>query len=176
MPEAARACKNWKTRAICARIPSRMALLEEWILPGPVDSALSARIAGVLRRVLPESIARSLPVEGETLRVFVQVPSDALVKVALHLDEPLDHFDGWDWRAEIDALDEGDTYALCVECALKVPETFESEDDADEVPILSVYSKDGDNMAGWPVAFVLASRLAYELGAREPEGEPEVLN
>ena len=150
-----------------------MALLEEWILPSPVDPALSARIEGMLCLVLPEPIARSVTIEDDALRVIVRVASGDLEALALRFDEPLDHFDGWDWRDEIDALAEGATYTLCVECMSKVPETFESGEletaGEEELPILSVYSKDGDNLAAWPVAFVLASRLARELGAREPE-------
>jgi hypothetical protein len=152
-----------------------MALLEEWILPGPINDVLAAKVDGVLRKVLPESLERSVPVEDAIVRIVVRVPHAELEALALRLDAPLDHFDGWEWREEIDALESGDVYTLWVECARKVPETFEASGGAGEgagegeLPILSVYSKDGDNMAGWPVAFVLASRLARELGGWEPE-------
>jgi hypothetical protein len=53
----------------------------------------------------------------------------------------------------------------------KVPETFDWLDEQ-ELPILSVYSKDADNRAAWPAAFVLAARLAKELGAVEPDEYP----
>jgi hypothetical protein len=86
----------------------------------------------------------------------------------------LSHFDGWEWEDEIDPLDEGEAYELRVELVNKVPETFTAGPDPEaELPILSVYSKDGDNLAAWPAAFVLAARLAHELGAVEPEDVPD---
>jgi hypothetical protein len=151
-----------------------MALLEEWILPGPVETALSARIEDVLRALLPAPLERSVRLDDGTLVVLVRVPRGDLEALALRLDEPLDHFDGWDWRDEIDDLEEGGTYALRVECASKTPETFGASEE--ELPVLSVYSKDGDNLAAWPVAFVLAARLAHEVGAWEPEENADVLN
>ncbi len=147
-----------------------MALLEEWVLPGPVTVETVTRVEEALRAAVPQEFDRTVSTDEGSVWVEVRVGEDDLEDLARHLDAPLSHFDGWEWEDEIDPLDEGDTYALRVELVNKVPETFTAEA---ELPILSVYSKDGDNLAAWPAAFVLASRLAHELGAVEPEDVPD---
>ena len=144
-----------------------MALLEEWILTDRVDTALCARVTRIVSELLPK-VERTVVLDDGFLHVDVMVPRDALDDLATRLDEPLDQFSGWNWREEIDDLEEGDVYAIRVEVVEKVPETFES--DERELSVLSVYSKDRDNLAAWPVAFILAARLAHELGAQTPEG------
>lgn len=143
-----------------------MALLEEWILTDRVDAALCARVARIVSELLPK-VEQTVVFDDGFLHVDVMIPRDALDDLATRLDEPLDHFSGWSWREEIDDLEEGEVYAIRVEMVEKVPETFES--DERELSVLSVYSKDRDNLAAWPVAFVLAARLAHELGAQTPE-------
>ncbi len=147
-----------------------MALLEEWILPVEVDKKLQRSIESLAGEILPEGIEWiAVTSKANVVTFTAHVPVDDLEALALDLDEPLEHFHGWAWQEEIDAI-EGDAYELKVECRLKTPETFASDA---ELPILSVYSKEGHNLAAWPAAFVLTARLAHELGATEPTPAPE---
>lgn len=144
-----------------------MALLEEWILPVEIDKKLQRSIERFAERLLPEGVEWGAASKGHVVTFTAHVPVDELEAFAIELDEPLEHFEGWDWRDEIDGI-EGDAYELRVECCQKFPETFSSEE---TLPILSVYSKEGHNLAAWPAAFVLTARLAHELGATEPDAD-----
>lgn len=155
--------------------PIAMALLEEWVLPAAVTPDLKVRVTGTLRNFVDQRFNPSVVADGESFRVTVRVRSDNLIEFAQTLERPLSFFDGWDWEEEIDPLEDGDTYEFRVELVNKVPETFDWLDEK-ELPILSVYSKDGDNHAGWPAAFVLAARLAHEMGAVEPDHYPRQPN
>jgi hypothetical protein len=159
-------------------------MLEEWILPGPVTPGLAARVTEILKEVVAARFAREVTWHedrteaGEVLgwlNATVRAGEDDIHDLARELDRPLDYFDGWDWEDEIDPLDDDEAkkYALVIELMNKVPETFDSGRGEPELPILSVYAKEGDNLAGWPAAFVLAARLAHELGAVEPESLPD---
>lgn len=142
-----------------------MAMLEEWILPRPVTPALALELEDVLDGFVDEAFRPTVTAQGARLLVDVVVPEEELEAFALTLDAPLGRFEGWDWEEEIDPLEDRDQYELRVELVNKVPETF---GDGGERPILSVYSKDADNRAGWPVAFILAARLAEALDAEQP--------
>lgn len=146
-----------------------MAMLEEWVLPRPVSDSLVVQLEQAVHDVIDESFEPTIVREGPFVYVTVRAAFDDLCALAEWLDQPLHHFDGWDWEDELDALDDEDEpYLLRVELVNKAPETF-TPLDAQELPILSVYSKDGNNHAAWPVAFVFAARLAKELGAVEPD-------
>ena len=143
-----------------------MALLEEWILPIEVDKKLQRSIERIAEQLLTEGIEWSAATSKYDVVTFTaHVPTEELEALALELDEPVGHFEGWDWQEEIDEIEEH-AYELRVECRRKIPETFSSDE---ELPILSVYSKEGHNLAAWPAAFVLTARLAHELGATEPD-------
>lgn len=144
-----------------------MALLEEWILPVEVDKKLQRSIEGLAERLLPEGVEWSASFKDGKVTFTAQVTAHDLEDLATELDEPIEQFEGWDWQDEIDEVD-GDTYELRLECQQKTPETFAADE---ELPILSVYSKEGNNLAAWPVAFVLTARFAHELGATEPDEE-----
>jgi len=145
-------------------------LLEEWILPVEVDKKLQRSIERVAEQLLTEGIEWSAATSKHNVVTFTaHVPVDELEALALELDEPLEFFEGWDWQEEIDAI-EGGAYELKVLCCQKIPETFASDE---ELPILSVYSKEGHNLAAWPAAFVLTARLAHELGATEPDADED---
>lgn len=145
-----------------------MAVLEEWIVAEPIDEKLVARIELVLSKILPKEVERTISIAENSLFIDVSVLEDDLLDLATQLDSPLYHFIGsWDWKKEIDELEEGDTYVLRVEVMRKHPETLGGDGDDSFYSVLSVYSKDADNNAGWPAAFVLASRIAYELGASD---------
>jgi len=156
-----------------------MALLEEWILSERVNEALRLRVENALTNILPEGALGTARIEAAFLYADVTVKAGDLIELGETLDAPLRHFEGWEWEKEIDPVDNdaAAAYALRVEIVEKQPETFEPDDGA-KLTILSVYSKDANNLAGWPVAFVLAARLAKELGGREPDEDPspEVLN
>lgn len=145
-----------------------MALLEEWILPVEVDKKLQRSIERFAEQLLPEGVEWGASSKDDVVTFVAHVPVDELEALAAELDEPLEHFEGWeDWREEIDGI-EADAYELRLECRQKVPETFTSDE---ALPILSVYSKEGHNLAAWPAAFVLTARLAHELGATEPDAD-----
>ncbi len=146
-----------------------MALLEEWILPVEVDKKLQRSIERFAEQVLPEGLEWGASSLHDAVIFVAHVPVDELEELAVELDEPLEHFEGWDWREEIDEI-EGEAYELRIECRKKLPETFTSDE---ALPILSVYSKEGHNLAAWPAAFVLTARLAHELGATEPDADEE---
>jgi hypothetical protein len=148
-----------------------LSLLEEWVVTSPVDASLEKSVRGILPTILPPEVQPLVTIEEQVLVITVMVPGDNLSETVAQLDDVprLQHFvDGtWNWPEEIDPLDEEQTaYKLRVEIEKKTPETFECDR---ELSILSVYSKDGNNHAAWPVAFVLAARIAHELGAFEPE-------
>ncbi len=165
-----------------------MVMLEEWILPAPVSPEIVARVEAVPENAVPARFERTVTWHEhrteagaaiEWVAVVVRVGEDDVRGLALDLDRPLGHFLGWDWEDEIDQLDdEAEAYELVVELMNKVPETFDSGRGEAELPILSVYAKEGDNHAAWPAAFVLTARLARELGAAEPESlsSPHNLN
>lgn len=142
-----------------------MALLEEWILPVEVDKKLQRHLEKLAEQLMPEGVEWSAVSKDGAVVFTAHVPAHDLEDLAVELDEPIEKFEGWDWQDEIDEI-EGDAYELRVECRQKQPETFSSDEG---LPILSVSSKEGNNLAAWPVAFVLTARLAHELDATEPD-------
>lgn len=149
--------------ALCRKV---MALLEEWILPVEVDKKLQRSIESVASRILPEGVEWSASFKDGKVSFTAQVPAHDLSDLTVELDEPLERLEDWDdWEEEIDEI-AGDAYALKLECRQKQPESFEADE---ALPILSVSSKEGDNLAAWPAAFVLTARIARELGATTPD-------
>ena len=148
-----------------------MALLEEWILSERVTAAMISRVLEVVDAIVPQRFEPEVRVssKGERLMVVVSVPDDAVTELATSLDATIGYFDDWDWQEEIDELEDSNDYEIWVELTNKRPETISV---AQELPVLSVGSNEGDNDAGWPLAFVLAARLAQELGAVEAEDHP----
>ena len=151
-----------------------MAILEEWIVPEAITDQLAEREKQILGAALPGNFECRVEYDDARIVVILVAQLEQLARLAELLDKPLGVFEGWDWEDEIEELEEGDSYLVEVELQQKVPETVARGES--ERPVLSVYSKDANNNEAWPIAFILAARLASELGAIEAEAWPKVLN